>query len=553
MALLLSLMVSLVVVSPSFWLGNASGHDVQFHAGSWLDAAGQWMHGILLPRWTEWANHGFGEPRFIFYPPLSWMLGAGLGFLVPWEWVPVVFIVLVQTFAGCSAYLMARRLLPHGAALFGALCYAANPNALLIIYLRSDFAELLACAFFPLLLLAALQCAGVLEERNENHIGSMARFAFLFALIWLCNAPAAVMASYSMALLFGCAALMQKSWRGLARGTFGLALGLGLAGFYILPAAFEQRWVSIGQVLSVGLAPVDNFLFTETSDPEHWVFNNIASGVAILLIVMTGIASLAARRKLLEVGHDNEGARSWWLLLLLAALSTLLMMRLSSVAWNILPKLRFIQFPWRFMSILALPFSFYLAAASVRRKSRWVWIGTTVLLLAGTGVFLGWQAWWDTEDIPTLQAGIARGEGFDGTDEYDPIGDDHTNLPVKAPVVEIIHPVHEHGAISQGRVGVTRWTAEDKELQVTTRIPLQIALRLLNYPAWRVEVNGKVVQPERADDFNQMIVPVPAGTSRVTVRFVRTPDRTLGWIISGISGAIVLGLFFVGRKDSNRM
>src|SRR5438477_461986 len=81
----------------------------------------------------------------------------------------------------------------------------------LVVYMRSDFAEQLACALMPLVVLAALQLCGLTENRRGSLSRALASFAVVFAAVWLSNAPAAVITSYSVAFIFTWAALVEKS------------------------------------------------------------------------------------------------------------------------------------------------------------------------------------------------------------------------------------------------------------------------------------------------------------------------------------------------------
>jgi len=534
------------------FLGNVSGHDFQFHVASWMDVAGQWREGILYPRWAEWANWGFGEPRFVFYPPASWMLGAALGTVLPWKIVPGAFIWLALVGAGMAMWRLAREWLPGSYATVSAVLYAANPYHLVIVYYRSDFAELLALAFLPLVIWSVLRVA-----RGEWRFVPL--LAVVFAGTWLSNAPAAVITTYIFGLVLVVLSAMRRSLMPLVAGAASMIGGVGLAAFYILPAAWERRWVQIGQVVTANLNPASNFLFTHANDPDFVKFNWKVSWVAVSMIAVTLVASLIAARA------RRESANLFWVLALVAAVSTVLMLPFTGLAWRLLPELQFVQFPWRWLGQLGVAFAFFVAAAMSRARRRWLGWAACVALFAAiivAAIAMIRTAWWDTGDVPALASAIHSGGGYRGTDEYDPIGCDRYNLPgdpddtertegvsaTPAQPVEKLDP--ESGNIGRAtgvRLHIERWSAERRVFTSDAPEQVILAVRLLNYPAWQVRVDGAETHARAAQDNGRMLIALPSGPHRIDARFRRTGDRAAGNAISLVFGAALLAFAWKKR------
>ena len=244
---------------------------------------------MVYPRWAELANFGYGAPRFIFYPPASWTLGAGLSAIFPWVVVSSLLIWIALVAAGVSMFFLAREWFDQRDATFAAALYAVNPYHLVIVYWRSDFAELLASWLLPLLLLLILRASDQ-TRRFSVFLG------LVLACAWLTNAPAAVMVYYSLALLLLMVAWQRRSPRILLTGGMAVLLGAALAAFYLLPAIYEQKWVDIVQAISSGYRPIDNFLFVHTTDAEHDAFNRVISWIAVAEISVTISAAWVARQ-----------------------------------------------------------------------------------------------------------------------------------------------------------------------------------------------------------------------------------------------------------------
>jgi 6-pyruvoyl-tetrahydropterin synthase related domain len=526
---------ALTVEIPFLHFGFPSGHDVEFHLYPWLEVLGQWKQGILYPRWASLASFGYGEPRFVFYPPASWTLGAALSAIFPWTLASCAYIWVALAAAGLSMHALGRRWLNRRDALFAACLYAANPYHLLIVYWRSAFAELLASCLLPLLVLVVLKTA----EKKSKY--SIVAISLVLASAWLTNEPAAVMIHYSLALLVVVLAWRHRSPRLLLIAGIAVAAGAGLAAFYLLPAVYEQRWVQIAQAVSQGSRPQDNFLFAHTSDPDHDAFNRMVSWIAVAEMFVT-IATLWAAKLWRESRGDF-----WWVLAGWGVVSGALMFSPTNFLWMHLPKLQFMQFPWRWMLCLSMVFALAVTIALPRWWARLAVYAALVLVL-GVGWARVQEPWWDTSaDMREMQDNILTSAGYEGTDEYAPASVDLAAIDkvIDKETRRVTLDGPGHAAIR-----VLTWSAESKSFAVEMSEATNVAVHLFNYPAWQVEVNGSAAQAETRQGSGQMLIPLAAGSNRVQITFMRTWDRKVGmWISFATALAMLLWIYFERKRS----
>jgi hypothetical protein len=593
----LILLAAAIAAAPIWSHGPVAGDDFEFHLISWLNAQQSWLHGIPYPHWATSPNFGAGEPRFVFYPPLTWMLGAALGLVLPWTLVPVAITFLLLATTGLATRALARLVLPDAPATLAGCAALFSGYTLFCAYYRTAFAELAGGFWIPLLLLFALR------DRNASALlwrrafdGSTLPLALVLAGCWLSDAPVGVMASYLLASVAIAAALAARSWFPVVRASIALALGVGLPAFYLIPAAWEQRWVNILQATGIngdpGLRVENNWLFPHHSDPAlnqrdqdlHFI-----SYVAVFMIAVALLSPLVlwlrGRLSVKNAGSTTTAAivvkeaqplaRAVWIpLACIPAAVLFLLLPVSLPVWNLLPKLRFLQFPWRWLLVVEAPMAIFFSAAiwpgkSARRWQRIAVASLCSLFFLATTLFAAGNFFRDDaefDDLATILTEFDSGAGFIGTDEYAPQGADNFVVATGLPDACLSADFDTELGIAATPEATPAWhpgqgsciaTAaaqlrQPEHMRITTTAAQAgfLILRLRAYPAWRILVNGQPATslPARADGL--MAVPVPPGPIDLTVDWTTTPDVIDGRFASLMALLGLITLFLRERKLS---
>ncbi len=579
--LLLLPLVALFVVVPLQAHGSACGDDFPFHVSSWLDAARQMRSGVLYPHWTNVGAYNAGEPRFTFYPPISWMLGALLVLLFPSAPVTVIFIFLALTTAGFAMYALARQYAAPNAALFCAALYAVNPYMVCNAVERSAFAELLSATWMPLLLL------GLLRKTP-----TVAGLALPLTLLWLTNVPSAVTGVYTFALLF--ALRLALAWRDrrtgeehltafqvrrlLSVGAAGFAIGVTLPAFYLVPVVSERRFIQAAAAFGGELQVGSNFLFQHNGHPIHDMMLRQVSWIAVAALGIAGVSLAIALKGSRAGSAEAFDPRRWkhtagsssmvstrstvYLLLGLVAVVGCGLFSPSTPFWR-LPELNLLQFPWRLLTVLFVAVALGLSLA-LQRYSLGSWRLLALLpLLALPLAALAVHGYRRGSVAPHFDQYMAHlvegGHGFHETPEYTVAGALDAPLRIndpgywlgasaeaEAPGTTVNHapyPLDPNFAPGFGP-GTTLSQPAPRHLVLNLEQPRVLVLHLRAYPNWQLFRNGMAEPPRLRRTDGLLAVSLPAGPSTVDLRWHRPRDQYLGDGVSLLAACSLLAFVF---------
>jgi len=283
--------------------------------------------------------------------------------------------------------------------------------------------------------------------------------------------------------------------------------------------------------------------------------------VAMLVLTLGAVLFCVLRRRL-------PGGQRWWVALaVIPAAVFVFLLPVSLPVWQALPKLRFLQFPWRWLVAVEAPLGVFVAAAiatGIGRARRWAVagaFGAAFLCLTMVADRVFFQICDQYDAVPGMLQDYGDGGGFQGTDEYAPVGADNSLVPQDLPAGCLVREPGKTLGVSSAddpqpdwapqqkscpavldggyAVGGQRWSARGQATE-----PGYVVLRLRRYPAWRVTVNGRLETDQGQRDDGLIEVPLAAGPVAVAAEWVTTSDVKWGRAISAASFLVMVGVLF---------
>jgi hypothetical protein len=546
--LLLVLLLSLLAGLPLFRGRVLRGHDALFYPPRLTTFYQGLSEGQLLPRWTQEFAGGFGEPYYNFNAPLLYYLAAvfqsfGLGQIHALNLA--LFVLLLAS--GLAMYFLAAEFYGTGGGLVAACAYLFAPFTLLDLYVRGSYAEFSGIPFIPLTLWLLYKGEGA------QRIGFTLAAAVAFACMLLTNNTISLMGTPILGLFILFQGWQKKNLRPLIRGAGSMILGLMLAAFFWLPSLMEKSFVQTDKLLEGDLDFRQHFAHFWQLFDSHWGYGFSLPGDKDGLSFQVGYAHLALTLAAIFTIFKLRKRDTDWRRIYLAYFFCLILLGIvfsteaSLLIWKQVKLLQYLQFPWRFLILIALGTSFLSGAVCLlvsehRRLNMLVPALTIGLILAFNyshakppGDYPQTDESFSSRNIISnhLEVSVAR--------EFRP----------RWAVEEAKFPAHPILIVTNtgAQVRETSSSSTLHRFQFEGERESIMRLNIHYFPGWKIFIDGN----ETAVDYNNpqglMHFLAPPGSHLIEVKYSNTPIRTAAEVISLAGGFLLLLAAYLFRKS----
>ncbi|RJQ26348.1 hypothetical protein C4577_03785 [Candidatus Parcubacteria bacterium] len=525
--------------------GFPEGHDIYAHTTYGKLFYQALEEGQFPVRWTEWVKEGHSQPLFNFYQVGFYYFLSTIHFIIPSFILSIKISLFILWLTGSLfTYLFMKKFgtLP---ATIAVLVYSFSPYLFLDIYIRSAFPEFMVITLMPGLFWSLDRLL------TRGRLVYLPFLSFFTGFAIISHLPAFIIFT---PLIVGYILLLflKKEtglWKIVQAGAGGL-LGIGLASFYLLPAIFELNLINIELLKSTYFDFHQHFVDINSLIAYFWGYAGPwkQSENKISYIIISAQWTLLTMSSLTLISSKKLTYLKPYLFFSIIGLIYILFFsqKLSTVVWEKLFFLQFIQFPWRFFMVIpfisALLSGVLLSTVSNMRRRIIIILFLIITILIIYPLYL----------IPAKTISL---------DFFDLSYRQWKNHPLTQKEAYIEPGYNPKGVIVQPENLNKKWQSEANViLQEATSHSLLLQIFSLNnttivihtyyFPGWRAWIGNQEVPITPTKNNNFIKINLPKGSYDLQIKFTDTPIRGFSNLVSLVS-IFILSLLLVTTLHRN--
>lgn len=538
------LLLPLLVAWPAFLPGYFSHHDdLQVMR---VFEMRKCIEDLQIPcRWVSDLGFGNGYPLFNYYSVFPYYIGSIFSYILGFIGSAKLLFAIPLFLGSISMYILAKELFGIYPGILASVLYTFAPYRALDTYVRGDVTESFAMALIPLVFYFALKL--IKQSSNRNLIGLS-----VFLAIFLISHNIMTLLFFPVLMIFIIFELIIEKWKNVIYILLGLALGIGLAAFFIFPAYIEKNLVQIENLIRLDLDFRAHFVtIKQLFFDRFWGYGASSPGTNDTISFQIGwphlwivIGALLFFLNSLRFKHRFNNLAP--ILFIATFIFSVFMTHIKSAfIWEKIDVLKFTQFPWRFLSVTIFSTSLlgaYLIQNFKENHKKYI----TALLIILTTV-LNWSYFRPKEFYPNM-TDQEKLSGKLWEDQQKAAILDY--LPKTA--VQPREAAPNKPIVVSGKGEILKFENRSNKWQFQAKVEdkTSIEVPVFDFPKWEIKVNNSPTQYSNKNYLGRIAINFDKGGDfLVSGKFEDTPIRQVSNIITVLSLSVLLWLIFYGKTN----